>query len=135
MSKSIEIVHLTYITLFTAVCWVPYVLNLIAVRGLMNAVGYPDDPKPLAPWAQRMKNAHANAVENLVVFAPLVLAVYVLDASNETTATATAVYLYARLAHYVVYTAKIPWARTLTFAAGAVCQVVLATRVLEAAWS
>ena len=40
---------------------------------LPDAVGYPATPKPLAPWAQRMKAAHYNAVENLVLFAALVL--------------------------------------------------------------
>jgi MAPEG family len=53
--------------------WVPYVLNEILVRGLVDAVGYPENPKPLAKWAQRLRAAHYNTVENLVVFAALVL--------------------------------------------------------------
>ena len=51
----------------------PYIVNLIIVRGLIDAVGYPDDPKPISAWATRMKAAHSNAVENLVVFVALVL--------------------------------------------------------------
>ena len=64
-----ELTYLTYVTLLTAVLWVSYILNLIMVRGLLDAVGYPADPKPLAAWAARMKSGHYNAVENLVVFA------------------------------------------------------------------
>ena len=68
-----ELMYLTWVALLTAVMWMPYILNLIAVRGLMDAIGYPQNPMPLSPWAERMKKAHSNAVENLVVFAPLVL--------------------------------------------------------------
>ena len=48
-------------------------LNLIIVRGPKDAVGYPEHPQPIAPWADRLKAAHYNAVENLVVFAALIL--------------------------------------------------------------
>ena len=65
----LELVYLVLVTTLTAVMWIPYVLNMILVRGIADAVGYPDNPKPLAPWAARMKAAHANAVENLVLFA------------------------------------------------------------------
>ena len=64
-----ELKTLTIVALLTGLMWIPYILNLIMVRGLGNAVGYPENPAPLAPWAQRLKAAHANAIENLVVFA------------------------------------------------------------------
>lgn len=120
-----ELLWLTWVTALTAVIWIPYILNTIAVRGLVDAVGYPDDPKPLAPWAQKMKAAHANAVENLVVFAALVLIVNAVGAGNETTAIACQVYFWARVVHVAAYTFAIPWVRTLAFAAGFACQVAL----------
>ena len=58
-----ELTYLTWATAFTALMWMPYILNMIIVRGLINAVGYSENPKPLAPWAARMKQAHSNAVE------------------------------------------------------------------------
>ncbi len=70
---SSELMSLTWVTALTAVLWMPYILNLIAVRGLVVAVGYPENPKPLSGWATKMKAGHANAIENLVVFATLVL--------------------------------------------------------------
>ena len=70
---TIELKYLTWTALLTVLIWIPYILNMIGVRGLVDAVGYPENPKPLAKWAQRMKNAHYNAIENLAPFAALVL--------------------------------------------------------------
>jgi len=127
---SAELNYLALVTLLTAVIWVPYVLNMIMVRGLVDAVGYPADPKPLADWARRMKAAHGNAVENLVVFAPLVLIVEMAGVNNTTTAMACAIYFWARLVHLVVYTLGVPWLRTLAFAVGFLCQITLAFQIL-----
>ena len=113
---SSELTYLTWVAALTAVLWVPYILNTVMVRGLVDAVGYPENPKPLAPWAARMKAAHYNAVENLVVFSTLVLVLNAVGISNETTVLACNVYFWARLVHYVVYSAGIPWLRTLSFA-------------------
>jgi uncharacterized MAPEG superfamily protein len=131
MMMNTELIYLAGIALITALMWVPYVTNMILVLGLMDAVGYPENPKPIAPWAQRMKNAHANAVENLVVFATLVLVAAVLQISNDITVMACVIYFWARVVHFVAYTAKIPWVRTLSFVAGFVGQVMLAWQILS----
>jgi uncharacterized MAPEG superfamily protein len=86
----------------TGLFWVPYILDRTWVRGLVGAMANPSpSAKPQSDWAQRMIAAHGNAVENLVIFAPLVLA------------------------HYVVYTLGIPVLRTLAFVGGFVAQVIL----------
>ncbi len=108
----------------------PYILNTIGVRGLTDAVGYPADPKPLAAWAERLKCAHYNAVENLVVFATLVLVLNAVGVSNETTVLACEVYFWARLVHYVVYAAGIPWVRTLSFAVSWLCSIALLVQAI-----
>jgi uncharacterized MAPEG superfamily protein len=69
--------------------------------------------------------AHANAVENLVVFATLVLTANAIGISSIVTVTACAVYFWARLAHAVVYTFGTPVLRTLCFAICFMAQVVL----------
>ena len=86
-----ELMYLVLVTTLTAVIWIPYILDRIAVRGLMDAVGYPENPKPQSPWARRMMAAHANAVENLVVFGALVLAAHAAGVSNSATVLACAV--------------------------------------------
>jgi uncharacterized MAPEG superfamily protein len=121
---------LSWILALHLVIWVPYVLNLIAVRGLVNAVGYPENPPPMAAWAERMKAAHYNSVENLVVFAALVLMAHVLGISNDTTVLACQVYFWARLAHVALYTLAVPWGRTLAFATAWLCQVALLLQII-----
>ena len=125
-----ELMSLTWVTTLTAIIWMPYVLNLIAVRGLMDAVGYPEEPKPLSGWAAKMKAAHANAVENLVVFAALVLIANAANISNETTVLACQLYFWARLVHLLSYTFAIPWVRTLAFVAGFGCQVAIVLQLI-----
>lgn len=125
-----ELICLTWVTALTAVIWMPYVVNLILVRGLIDAVGYPDDPKPISAWATRMKAAHSNAVENLVVFAALVLIASAASISNEMTETACEVYFWARLVHFAAYTVRIPWVRTFAFLTGFGAQVVLIWQIL-----
>ena len=127
-----ELRTLTIVALFTGLHWVPYILNLIMVRGLASAVGYPENPPPLAPWAQRMKAAHANAVENLVVFAALVLAAHAAGISNAATVMCTSVYLWARVVHAAAYTFAVPWVRTLAFVAGVGANVCIAEQFLRA---
>lgn len=125
-----ELMSLTWVVALSAVMWMPYVLNTIAVRGLMSAVGYPENPPPLAAWAQRMKAAHYNAVENLVVFAALVLIANAAGISNDMTVLACELYFWARLVHVLAYTFAIPWVRTLAFTAGWVCQILLLLQLI-----
>jgi uncharacterized MAPEG superfamily protein len=127
---TVELKYLALVTTFTALIWIPYILNTIMVRGVVDAVGYPDNPKPLAPWAQRMKAAHYNAVENLVVFAALVLVAHVAGVKGEATAMACVIYFWARVVHLAAYTFKVPWVRTLAFVIGWGCQITLALKIL-----
>lgn len=127
---SSELMSLTAVTVLTAVLWVPYILNMIAIRGIRDAVGYPVEPEPLSPWAAKMKAAHANAVENLVVFATLVLVADAAGVSTPATALACQVYFWARVVHVFSYTFAIPWVRTLAFVVGFGCQVAVALALL-----
>lgn len=129
---STELTSLVEVSTFTALLWVPYVLNRMIVRGIPATVGYPNDPEPLARWAQRLRAAHANAVENLAVFAALVLAAHALGVSTPVTAAAGPLYLWSRVAHAVTYTFRVPWLRTLAFVGGFAAQMLVAWEVLRA---
>lgn len=122
--------YLALVSVLTALTWIPYILNEIAVRGLMDAVGYPANPKLLAPWAQRMKAAHYNSVENLVVFAALVLTAHAAGISSVAIASAAMVYFWARVVHLAAYTFAVPWVRTLAFVTGVLAQLCIAWHVL-----
>ena len=127
-----ELKYLVLVCVLTGLLWVPYIVNEILVRGPMDAMGYPQNPKPLAPWAQRLKAAHYNAVENLVVFAPLVLVAVVSGNHAPAIATAACVYFWARVVHAAAYTFAVPAVRTLAFVAGAAMQMWIAWALLSA---
>ena len=75
--------------------------------------------------------AHDNAVENLIIFAPLVLILNAIDYSTKWTVLACAVYFWARVAHIVVYALGLPVFRTLAFTVGFLAQAVLALAIFK----
>jgi len=122
-----EIFWLIATIVMTALLWIPYIVNRILENGLIPALRNPKpDEPPQAHWANRLMYAHSNAVENLVIFAPLVLLLKIMGVSSDTTVLATAVYFWTRLAHALIYTFGIPYLRTLAFAIGFLAQLVLA---------
>ena len=124
MSK--ELYWLTLTAAMTAILWVPYILDRITVRGVMGATANPSpNDKPQSAWAERMNAAHANCVENLVVFVPLVLVAHELNIHTASTVFACALFFWCRLIYVAVYTAGIPVLRTLAFTGGFIAQVML----------
>ena len=125
-----ELLWLTLTVILTGVLWIPYILDRIATRGLMGTMANPSrNDKSQSGWAQRLYFAHTNAVENLMIFAPLVLILDAMNYSTKATVTACAVYFWARLAHVVVYALGLPVFRTLAFFVGFMAQVTLALAV------
>jgi uncharacterized MAPEG superfamily protein len=133
MKLTSERYFLVLVALATALMWIPYLVARIGVRGLPAVMGNPDPSQAPDPaWVDRARRAHVNAVENLVVFAPLVLVAAFAGVSTPATVLAAKTYFVARLVHYVVYTAGIPVVRTLAFAAGFVATVIFALALLGA---
>ena len=110
----------------TGLIWIPYMLDRAAVRGLMGVFANPvPNAARQSEWAERMIVGHRNAVENLVVFAPLVLMLGALDISTQTTVIACQTFFGARLAHLVLLTVGVVILRTLAFLVGFGAQAVL----------
>jgi uncharacterized MAPEG superfamily protein len=127
-----ELFWLTMTVILTGILWVPYAINRSQVRGLSGALANPSrGDKPHAPWATRLIFAHDNAVENLVIFAPLVLILNALDYSTTWTALAAAVYFWARVAHVIVYTLGLVGFRTAAFTVAFLAQVVLVLGIFK----
>ena len=125
-----ELYWLAATLLLTGCMAFPYIINRVAVRGLMGAMANPSPAdKPQSDWARRAQAAHSNAIENLAVFAPVAIAVHVASLGNSMTATACIVYFFARLAHYLVYTAGIPVLRSLAHTVGVFAMVALILRL------
>jgi len=133
---SSEIFWLTLTATFTVVLWLPYgyyrIAKTIPKIGFLRLAADPlpgDDPFE-DKWAHRAYRAHMNAVENLVVFAPLIFAVQVTGSNNDVTAIASATYFWARLVHGIFYTVKLPFVRTIAWFTGVIACLVLAFEIL-----
>lgn len=128
-----ELYWLVLTAAMTGTFWIPYIVNRFRELGPPSMRFYPlADPSPRALWAARAQKAHINAVENLVVFAPLALAVYLVGGTG-LTALACKVYFFARLAHYAIGIFGLPIPlRTLAFLIGFACQMSLAGYLITA---
>lgn len=117
---------------FTAIMWMPYILNVIARMGL-KALTF--EPRPvLADWAQRAQRAHLNAVENLVIFLPIAVLYYVLTKDNTGCFAYLCMgYFVVRVIHYFAMLFKIPFVRTVAFAGGWVVQLWILWMLYEIA--
>jgi len=94
---------------------------LIAVSGATLQVGLPalagnrEGLPPCTGWAGRAQRAHHNMLENLVLFAALVVVAVLSNKTNSTTLLGAQIFLWARVAYALIYLAGIPWLRTLTW--------------------
>ena len=127
-----ELYWLTLTALMTALFWVPYVLNRMVMIGLGGTLaGDAPDAAGIRSGRSAPSRRTTNAVENLAIFAPIVLTAHVLGISNGATKAAVVVYFFARLMHFVVYSAGIPAARTLAFTAGWLAQIAIIASILR----
>src|ERR1700749_755081 len=105
---------LTYLLYSIILCFVQV---LIAAAGANSQVGLPtlagnrEDLPVIKGWAGRARRAHLNMIENLVLFAALVLTAAVAGKANGTTAAGAAIFFWARLAYTVIYLIGVPWLR------------------------
>ena len=95
-----------------------FVQVLIAVQGAMMQVGLPalagnrEALPEIKGWAGRAQRAHRNLLENLVLFAILVLVAVASGKTNTMTLLGAQIFFWARVAYVPVYIAGIPWLRT-----------------------
>lgn len=125
-----ELSWLTLTLAITALFCIPIVINRIAETGLWAALNTPKRGAEAA-WAERLIRAHGNAIENIAVFAPLVLMVQFCHLNSPATVMACMLYFFARLGHVLAYTAGIPVLRTLAFVVGFLCQMELVAILLQ----
>lgn len=133
-SLSPELRYTALSAALTGSLWIPIIVNRLREMGVWRALKNPEpDVRPRANWAYRLANAHRNAIENLVVFAPLAMSVHVLEIGTTTTASAAALFFWSRLAHALIYTFGVPLLRTVAFVLGFGAQATLLWRLLGGA--
>jgi uncharacterized MAPEG superfamily protein len=126
---------LKYLLFSTILCFVQV---LVAATGANQQVGLPklagnrEDVPAYTGWAGRAKRAHLNMIENLVLFAALVLIAAVSGKANATTAMGAMIFFWARFAYAVIYVAGIPWLRTLAWFVSVIGMAMIAWVLLQA---
>lgn len=131
-----EIYWLVLTSTLTGVLSLPYVMNIIIRqwpgKGL-NVLFWPPEPHEERfkwAWGIRAEGAHMNAIENLVVFAPLAIAVHITGTGNEVTALASQIYFWARLIHAPFYTFRVPYVRSTSWMVGLGATLTLSYQLL-----
>ncbi len=93
--------------------------------GLSELAGNRDGFAPEG-MAGRASRAHRNMLENLPLFAILVLVVHVAGLSNDLTALGAQIFVIARLVYAVIYIIGVPWLRTGIWLISVVGMVMIA---------
>jgi uncharacterized MAPEG superfamily protein len=113
-----------------------FIQMLVAVSGCILQVGLPklagnrDGLSPMTGWVGRAQRAHLNMLENLVLFAPLVLIADIANRSNAATGLGAQIFFWARLVYAVVYIIGIPWLRTTIWGISVVGMVIIFLQLL-----
>ena len=106
-----------------------YVVGLAQVPGgLAWGLGNRDTALEFPLWVARARRAHANLVENLAPFAIVVLTAHVAGEGNATTSLGATLFFWARVAHFLVYAAGIPYVRTLAFGIAIIGEIMIVTQ-------
>ena len=99
---------------------------LVAVAGAQMRVGLPmlvanrENMAEHSGWVGRAQRAHRNMLENMLLFATLILIAVVAGKTNGTTLLGAQFFFWGRVAYALVYYAGIPWLRTGVWAVSVV---------------
>jgi uncharacterized MAPEG superfamily protein len=114
------------LTLLTCAVVLTLVQAVIAATGALMQVGLPtlagnrEGMPEITGWGGRAARAHRNMLENLVLFAALVLVAVAAGRTNAMTLLGAQIFVYARLAYAAVYIIGLPWIRTGVWAVSVV---------------
>lgn len=134
---TIDLTYLAATALLTANMWLFYSWyicfrdesgNLSLFRGAVWGNRHKIPQRPL--WIERAERAHKNAIENLVVFAALILICHAAGLQNEMTANIAIAFFWVRLGHWISYMLGIVYIRSFLFMTGWGLQLWLAAIIL-----
>ncbi len=99
--------------------------------GLMGLVGNREGLPEITGWGGRAARAHRNMLENLVLFASLVLVAVVAGKTNDMTLLGAQIFFWARLAYAVIFVAGIIWVRTAAWLVSMAGLIVIFAQIVK----
>ena len=117
-------VILTFVQMLVAVTFANLAVGLPTLAGNREGLG------ELPGMGGRARRAHLNMLENIGLFAALVLIAAVAGKANATTAMGAMIFFWGRLAYAIIYVAGIPWLRTVAWTVSVVGMIMIALQLL-----
>ena len=99
--------------------------------GLMALVGNREGMPEITGWGGRASRAHYNMLENLVLFASLVLVAVAVGKTNDMTLLGAQLFFWARVAYAAIYIAGIIWVRTLAWLISVIGLVLIFAQLVK----
>jgi len=116
-----------------ALCVVQMLIAVVTAQtqvGLAALVGDREGMPALTGLAGRAARAHRNMLENLVLFAALVMVGQLSGHLNSTTLVGAQLFFWARVVYAVVYLFGVPWLRTGVWAVSMVGLILIFSQVV-----
>jgi uncharacterized MAPEG superfamily protein len=110
-----EINLLIWATGLTFIQMLVAAIGSMSQNSLITLVGNRENLNKTYGWAARAQRAHKNMLENIVLFAILVLATKITGTSNELTILGAQLFFWGRVAFFVIYVIGVPWIRTVSW--------------------
>jgi uncharacterized MAPEG superfamily protein len=110
---------LTFLLMFVSL------IGSIVQRGLPPNIGNRERLPELTGWPGRARRAHLNMIENMVLFAPLIIIADISGRDNSMTELGAELFFWGRLAHAVIYPIGIVYVRTAAWTASVVGLVLI----------
>ena len=110
--------ELTFLLWAVALTFIQLIISLLGAtqqHGLTTLAGNRENIGSTSGWAGRAQRAHRNMLENLVLFAVLVIVAHIAGISNELTVLGAQLFFWGRLAYSLIYVVGIAWLRTAAF--------------------
>lgn len=119
-------VILTFVQVLVAAAGANQAVGLNTLAGNREGLG------EIGGWAGRAKRAHLNMIENMVLFAALVLIAAAAGKASAMTAMGAMIFFWARVAYAVIYVAGIAWLRTFAWFVSVIGMAIIAWELLKA---
>lgn len=123
---TVELTMLLYSTLlFFVLIGIPAIEAILKNGALVQASSRDDLPEPTV-FNKRATRLRNNMMENLAMFAPLVLIANAADISTGATVIGAQLFFFARIVHTIIYLAGWPMIRPIFWFAGVVGILMIA---------